>query len=280
MTDDVGRVLGGRYRLLARIGSGSTTTVFAAEDLELGHRVAVKLFASELAEDGPFLERFVAAAEQLVALQHPNIVAVHDWGCDDEPFLVTDLCEGGSLRDLLGAGRRLTPSQALVVSLESAQALDHAHAHGFVHHNLRPTNVLFSSDQRLRIDDFALALLPSKATAPAEDGSLSEGRYASPEQARDKPVGPASDVYSLALIATEAVSGLPPPVDETVVGMLMARAEAAAELTDGLAGLRGPLERCAQLDPADRPEAGELAGTAVAPHTLANLVSESYDTLK
>lgn len=255
-SDHIGRVLADRYRLASVIGSGRTTSVFVAEDLKLDRRVAVKLAHPHLAEDELFVQRFHTEAQRTAPIVHPNLVAIFDWGVDGQPFLVTELCEGGSLEGVHRSGRTITPSQALVTALETARALEHAHNLGVVHGSVKPSNVLFDTNQRLRLSDLGLTSLTSASLA---EDTVDSVRYLSPEQARGRPVDSPSDLYSLALTLNELVSGDRPPVDDSVVGTMMTRAESAAQVSTELAGLRGPLERCGRLDPADRPEAGELA---------------------
>src|SRR5438067_4022403 len=111
MADQVGRVLGGRYRLRAAVGTGASAQVFLADDATLGRQVAVKLLHPALAGDDAFLRRFRAEARAAAALSHPNIMAVYDWGEDeDAPYLVCEYLAGGSLCALLDAGHRLSPS--------------------------------------------------------------------------------------------------------------------------------------------------------------------------
>ncbi|MEL7208692.1 MAG: protein kinase, partial [Actinomycetota bacterium] len=158
MTDQIGRVLGGRYRLLAPIGAGASAQVFLAEDVRLRRRVAVKVLHDVLAEDEAFLKRLRAEARAVAQLRHPGILAVYDWsGGDDLPYLVSEFLGGGSLRAMLDQGSRLTPAQALLVGLETARALDHAHRRGFVHRDITPPNLLFDDDGRLVVADFGIA---------------------------------------------------------------------------------------------------------------------------
>jgi serine/threonine-protein kinase len=118
MTDQIGRVLSGRYRLIAPVGTGASAQVFLADDVRLRRRVAVKVLHAALADDDAFLRRFRAEAQAAAALNHPNIVAVYDWGDDDgAPYIVTEYLGGGSLRAILDQGVRLTQSQALLVGL-------------------------------------------------------------------------------------------------------------------------------------------------------------------
>jgi serine/threonine-protein kinase len=125
MADLVGRVLAGRYRLLGSIGAGAGGRVYAADDVRLRRRVAVKVLHAGLSDDMGFLRRFRTEAQLAASLHHPNVMAVYDWGEDDGiPFMVLELLEGGSLRGMLDAGIRLTPSQATHVGRQVAAALE------------------------------------------------------------------------------------------------------------------------------------------------------------
>lgn len=260
MTDLVGRVLSGRYRLTASIGAGASAQVFLAEDTRLRRRVAVKLLHVALAEDEAFLRRFRAEAQAAAALNHPHIVAVYDWGEDaGTPYLVTELLSGGSLRGILDAGYRLNPSQALLVGLEAARALEHAHQRGFVHRDIKPANLLFGDDGRLRIADFGIARAVAEAawTEPA-GAMLGTARYASPEQARGELVDGRADVYALGLVLIEAVTGKVPFAADTMIATLMARIDTPVDVAEALGPLRRALVRAGQPSPADRPDAGEF----------------------
>ena len=238
MTDQIGRVLGGRYRLLSPLGSGASAQVYLADDVRLRRRVAVKVLHPALADDESFLRRFRAEAQAAAALSHPHLLAVYDWSDDDRPFLVTEYLAGGSLRAMLDAGHRLSPAQALVVGLEAARALDHAHRHGFVHRDIKPANLLFGDDGRLRVADFGLARAIAEAGWTEPTGAvLGTARYASPEQARGEALDGRSDVYSLALVLVEAVTGEVPFTADTTIGTLMARLDRSLDVPAEL----GPL---------------------------------------
>jgi serine/threonine-protein kinase len=264
MSDQVGRVLSGRYRLLAPIGSGASAQVYLADDTRLRRRVAVKLLHAGLADDEAFLRRFRAEAQAAAALNHPHIVAVFDWSDDTGggavPYLVTEYLGGGSLRGILDAGKRLTPAQALVVGLEATRALDFAHRRGFVHRDIKPANLLFGEEGRLRIADFGLARALAEAAWTEPAGAvLGTARYASPEQARGELVDGRADVYSLALVLIEAVTGTVPFAADTTIGTLMARVERPVEVPAALGPLRPVLERAGRPQPDDRPDAGDFA---------------------
>ena len=127
---EIGRVLGGRYRIIAPIGVGASARVYLADDITLRRRVAVKVLHEALAVDSGFLRRFRAEAQSAASLNHPHVLGVYDWGHDDVPYLVSEYLAGGSLQSMLDAGHRLTTSQALLVGLEAARGLEYAHGEG------------------------------------------------------------------------------------------------------------------------------------------------------
>ena len=242
--DLVGHTLNARYRLLALLGSGSSARVYLAHDVQLARQVAVKVLHASLAEDPEFLRRFRIEAEALGQLTHPNIVTVHDFNdganaLGEPPYLVTNYLEGGSLRNLLDQGYRLTPSQAARLGLDIVRGLGFAHARGYVHRDVKPANVLFTDDQRAHIADFGLARAKAEAARTEADGApVGTMRYLSPEQvmgeASDK-----SDVYSLALVLVESVTGVVPFSRDNWQGTVFARTredlrapEMLGELTD------------------------------------------------
>jgi eukaryotic-like serine/threonine-protein kinase len=272
MTDQIGRVLGGRYRLLSAVGSGASAHVYLADDVRLRRRVAVKVLHPALADDELFLRRFRAEARAAAALSHPHILAVFDWsGDEDQPYLVTEFLGGGSLRSMLDAGHRLSPAQTLVVGLETARALDHAHRQGFVHRDIKPANLLFGDDARLRVADFGLARAIAEAGWTEPTGAvLGTARYASPEQARGESVDGRSDIYSLALVLVEAVTGTVPFSADTTIGTLMARLEHPLAVPEVMGPLTGILAPAGGLDPGERPDAAAFgAGLVAAAELLA-----------
>ncbi len=259
LTDQVGRVVSGRYRLVAPLGAGASAQVFLADDVRLERQVAVKMLQPTLAHDERFLRRFRAEARTVAAISHPNVVIVYDWGEDEVPYLVTEYLAGGSLRAMLHAGRLLTPSQALVVGLDICRGLAHAHGTGLVHRDLKPANVLFDTAGRLRIADFGLARAIAEAAVTEPDGAMvGTVRYAAPEQARGERLDGRADVYALALVLVEAVTGTVPFEADTTIGTLMARVDRDIEPPEALGPLRSVVERAGRLRAADRPDAEEL----------------------
>jgi len=262
VADLAGRVLAGRYRLTAPIGTGASGRVYAAWDVRLRRRVAVKVLHAALADDAGFLRRFGTEAQLAASLHHPHVVAVYDWGEDETPFMVLELLEGGSLRALLDRGAHLTPAQAAAVGRQVAAALDYAHARGLVHRDVKPANLLFDEHGGVRVADFGLARALAEASWTEPAGAvLGTARYAAPEQVKGV-VDARSDIYSLALVLVEAVTGAVPFAGETSLAGLLSRMERHLEAPAELGPLATVLERAGRADPAER--WGSAAGFATA----------------
>src|SRR5579862_8383127 len=225
VSEPLGRVLGDRYRLVAALGSGASAHVFLAEDLVLQRRVAVKVLQPALVHDESFLRRFRAEARSVAALNHPHVLRVFDWGEDEDgPYLVLEYLEGGSLHDMLARGRRLSIAQAARTGAQAADGLAYAHTRGLVHRDVKPANLLFDEEGRVRVADFGVArALAGSSVSEPSGGMLGTARYASPEQAQGQPLDGRSDVYSLALVLCEAVTGSVPFVKASPLATLQAR---------------------------------------------------------
>ncbi|MED6328018.1 MAG: PASTA domain-containing protein [Actinomycetota bacterium] len=256
-----GRMLGGRYRLGNVIGTGGSGTVYLADDLSLGRQVAVKVLHSSLVGDEAFVERFRTEARLVASLADPHVVAIYDWGVDGQAYLVTEYLGGGSLRSILSSGRTLSPSQMLTVALEACRALDHAHRQGIVHRDVKPANLLFGQDARLRIADFGLAEALTGASSRelfGGGGVIGTARYASPEQAQGLPLDGRSDVYALALCMVEGVTGHLPFVADTISDTLVARVGRDVPIPDALGPLVPVVAHAGTADVGNRPTAREL----------------------
>ena len=261
ITESVGRVLGKRYRLLSALGTGASAHVYLAEDVSLQRHVAVKVLQPALAQDASFLKRFGAEARSVASLNHPNVLRVFDWGEDaDGPYLVLEYLGGGSLRDILDGGTRLSHAQAARLGAEAARGLAYAHARGLVHRDVKPANLLFDEDGRVRVADFGVARALAEAAWTEPAGAMvGTARYASPEQAEGQQVDGRSDVYSLALVLYESVTGEVPFVADTTFGTLMARVGAPLPRHPALGPLDNVLARAAAPEAAARLDAAGLA---------------------
>jgi serine/threonine-protein kinase len=261
IAEQVGRVIGGRYRLLAVVGAGASAQVFAADDTRLARRVAVKLLHPALAGDAMFLRKFQAEARLAASLNHRNVLHVYDWGDEDgTPYLVLEYLGGGSLRSLLDTGFLLSPQQAAAIGAEAAHGLAYAHRRGLVHRDIKPANLLFDDDGRLLVADFGLARALAEAATTEPLGTvMGTARYASPEQVEGRPVDDRTDVYSLALTLYESVTGRVPFAGETTVATLMARVGAVLPPARELGPLAPVLAQAAISEPLARLDAAALA---------------------
>jgi serine/threonine-protein kinase len=204
-----GATLAGRYRVLRRLGSGGMATVFLAEDERLGRRVAVK----RLHTDAPkaSLRRFRNEARLGAALNHPSFVAVYDTAVTDEgALIVMEWVDGTSLAELSG-GRRMRPQRALPILRAVADALDHAHSQGVVHRDVKPGNILVGDEDVVKLADLGIARAVGATQITSEGSVVGTLPYMSPERlAGPGSGGPESDVYALAAVAYELLSGRPP----------------------------------------------------------------------
>ncbi len=256
----VGRVIAGRYHLIAPIGSGASATVFLAQDARLGRRIAIKMAHPALVGDSQFRRRFQAEARAAAQLSHPHLLPVFDWGDDPDVYLVTELLAGGSLRSMLEEGHRLSISQALVIGLHAAEGLSHAHRRGFVHRDIKPANLLFGSEGRLRVADFGIARAVAEAAWTEPEGALiGTARYAAPEQATGSSIDGRADIYALALTLIEAVTGSVPLVEGSPLGTMIRRQDTDLPVGEELGPLVSVLTQAGRVDPNERPDAAEFA---------------------
>ena len=197
--------LAGRYRVLRRLGSGGVATVFLAEDERLGRKVAVKRLHAHRAEE--MAQRFEREARLGASLNHPNLVAVYDITADEDAvIIVMEYVGGGTLAEAIRAGP-LDHQRALAILHGAAAGLDHAHAQGVVHRDVKPANVLIGEDGRVKVADLGIAIA-AEATHITRSGTvLGTPSYMAPEQLDGAVAGPAVDIYALATMAFEAFTG-------------------------------------------------------------------------
>ena len=265
VADLTGRVLAGRYRLLTPIGAGASGRVYIADDVRLRRRVAVKVLHAALADDAGFLRRFRAEAQVAASLHHPNVMAVYDWGDDDVPFMVLELLRGGSLRGLLDTGEHLTPAQAIHIGRQVTAALEYAHVRGLVHRDIKPANLLFDEHGILRVADFGLARALAEASWTEPAGSVvGTARYAAPEQASGAPLDGRADLYALAIVLIESVTGSVPAMGDTAIGTIAVRQHTPVLAPPELGRLGPVLERAGRPDPAERYPDAATMGAALA----------------
>lgn len=213
------RLLGGRYQLGPVLGRGGMAEVRRARDLRLGRDVAIKQLRVDLASDPTFQARFRREAQAAAGLNHPNIVAVYDTGEEADPgsgvhvpYIVMELVEGHTLREILRTGRQIMPNKALEFTQGVLDALSYSHKAGIVHRDIKPANVMLTSSGQVKVMDFGIAraVADTSATMTQTAAVIGTAQYLSPEQARGETVDSRSDIYSAGCLLYELLVGRPP----------------------------------------------------------------------
>ena len=261
----IGKVIVGRYRIESlRSDSSAAVKVYEADDLRHNKKVSVRLMTTRslidldagVIDEPSALASYKELMQQLFAMNHPTLVCIDDWGDTviegvRHAFNVTEFYGQGTLREFLDRGRRLSPSQALVVGIDVCRALHHAHQNGFVHGDVRPANLIFGDDARVRLTG-----LGTKRSASAEQMSLEQAKYAAPEIGLGLVPNGQTDIYSLAITLLESITGDVPFVGESVAITLANRVDKLLPVSADMGPIAAPIER------AGRPLADER-GTAL-----------------
>jgi beta-lactam-binding protein with PASTA domain len=257
VADVVGATLAGRYHVVARIAGGGMGDVYRGHDVLLDRPVAVKVLHPGLAGDPDVVDRFLQEARAAARLVHANVVAVYDWGAEDQRtyYMVMEYVAGTDLRDILVARGSIEPAQAVEVMTPVCDALAAAHSQGLVHRDVKPENVLLAGSGMVKVADFGIAAIAdADTTAPVD--VLGTLRYLSPEQARGQPATFASDIWAAGAVLSECLTGRP-PLQGSGTELLRRRAEEHPTPPSSLVSGIPPdldavvLKACA-LDPADR----------------------------
>ncbi len=275
MQDLVGKTLG-QYEIKAEVGRGGMATVYRGYQASLNRAVAVKVLAGELARDPDFRQRFQREAHAVAQLAHPHILAVYDFGEDPATgvvYLVTQFVDGGTLAGRMGGpqtggpqtGGPMPPTEAARIAAQIARALAFAHAAGVIHRDIKPGNVLMTSDGHPLLSDFGIAKIMAETRMTRTGTSLGTPAYMSPEQAQGMPVDHRSDIYALGVMLYEMLAGVLPFQADTPVALLHQHvANPPPPLRERVPGIPRSLEkivmRALSKNPDDRfATAGEFA---------------------
>jgi eukaryotic-like serine/threonine-protein kinase len=249
----------GRYRIADVLGRGGMATVYLARDDELERPVAIKVLAGNLADDPVFRDRFLREARLAAQLSHPNVVQIFDQGEDDgNPYIVMEYVDGRSLAEELEAEHRLDPARVVDLGVEACAGLEHAHAAGLVHRDIKPGNLLLGSDGTLKIADFGIARAAETTRLTQMGSVLGTAAYLSPEQALGEEVTAAADIYSFGCVLYECLAGRTPYVFETLAELAVKHQQEPIRplreiRPEVLQGVEGVVMRCLARNPAYRP---------------------------
>jgi eukaryotic-like serine/threonine-protein kinase len=263
-------LVAGRYELVRPLGHGAMATVDLAQDAELDRPVALKRLAENLARDEELRRRFVREARLAARLAHPNVVRVFDVGEDEgRPFIAMEYVEGQTLAELVALRGKLPSAEAATLGVQVCAALAAAHAAGLVHRDVKPQNLLLSSDGALKLGDFGIAVGHEGTRLTLEGTVLGTVGYLAPEQARGEQVTAAADIYAVGAVLYELLTGEPPRGAATLADLgaeggfdppdVAARAPAAPP------DLVAVVTECLAVRPEDRPRSAAALAQRLAP---------------
>jgi eukaryotic-like serine/threonine-protein kinase len=263
--------IAGRYRLEGRLGFGGMSTVHRAFDERLERQVAVKLLAEHLADDPTFVSRFQREAQAAARLVHPNVVQVFDSGQDDETgqyFIVMEYIEGSSCAEILRDDGWVEVEEAIAIIEQACEGLHYAHRHGVVHRDVKPGNLLRSTEGEVKLADFGIAKATEQSSITQVGSVLGTAAYLAPEQARGEEAGPAADLYALGVVTYQLISGrLPYDASSLTELALKQQSEAPAMLDTLVAAVTPELAEAVAialaLEPRDRYQTAREMGRAL-----------------
>ena len=268
MRPTAGQVFGSRYELISRIAIGGMGEVWKANDSVIGRTVAIKILKDEYMGDSGFRERFRAEARHAALVNHEGIANVFDYGEEEgSAYLVMELVPGEALSSIIEREKILPSSRVLSIVAQTASALHAAHQAGLVHRDIKPGNLLITPDGSVKITDFGIARLADQVPLTATGQVMGTVQYLAPEQAGGKPASPATDVYSLGIVAYEALAGKRPFRGESQVAIAMAQIkETPPELPSSIpSAVRALVMSCMAKKPEGRPaSAHDLSQAALA----------------
>lgn len=220
----IGRLLSGRYRIEAVVGTGGMAVVYRAQDLEQKRTVAIKVLRPEYESDMEFVRRFSREAEAAAKMFHENIVNLLDVGIDgDMRYIVMEYVDGRTLKEMIREEGRIHPDVALRMTIRILAAVDHAHRNGIVHRDIKPQNILVDRDGQVKVADFGIARLKTSQTTKLDPNGSAMGsvHYLSPEQARGEVADEQSDLYSVGIVLYEMLTGHVPFDGETTISVAL-----------------------------------------------------------
>ena len=280
MRPSAGITFGGRYELSSRIAVGGMGEVWQATDSIIGRTVAIKILKDEYMGDPGFLERFRAEARHAALVNHEGIANVFDYGEEQgSAYIVMELVPGEPLSSIIEREGRLPANRVLGIVAQTATSLQAAHDAGLVHRDIKPGNLLITPEGRVKITDFGIARIADQVPLTATGQVMGTVQYLAPEQASGHTATPATDIYSLGVVAYECLAGKRPFTGESQVAIAMAQInDTPPDLPNDVPEpVRNLVYACLAKDAAGRPEtAAKLAQAATALHRGDVQLAASY----
>lgn len=216
------KIFGGRYEVLEQIGAGGMAIVYKAKDALLNRVVTIKVLREQFIADDDFIRRFRREAQSAASLSHPNIVSIYDVGKDgDTEYIVMEFVEGRNLKEIIREFAPLSTDQAINLARQITSAIQNAHEHHIIHRDIKPHNILVTSDGIAKVTDFGIARAVSSATVTHTGDIIGSVHYLSPEQAKGLQSNEQSDIYSLGIVLYELLTGRVPYDGETPIAIAL-----------------------------------------------------------
>ena len=213
-----GKFVADRYEILAVVGAGGMSDVYKAKDHVLGRFVAIKVLKQEFAEDVNFVTKFRTEAQSAAGLEHPNIVNIYDVGSEEGfHYIVMEYVEGITLKTYIEKKRQLSYKEAISIAIQVGRGIEAAHNKNIVHRDIKPQNIMISTEGKVKVTDFGIARAATSNTIHSD--VMGSVHYSSPEQARNGFVDGKSDIYSLGIVMYEMVTGRVPFDGDTTVAI-------------------------------------------------------------
>ena len=217
---EVGSFLSDRYEILSKVGAGVMSDVYKAKDHILSRFVAIKVLKQEFSEDSSFVTKFRAEAQSAAGLDHPNIVNIYDVGSENGLYyIVMEYVEGITLKTYIEKKGQLSFKESASIAIQVARGIESAHNKNIIHRDIKPQNIIISTEGKVKVTDFGIAKATSSNTISSD--VMGSVHYASPEQARNGFVDGRSDIYSLGIVMFEMVTGRVPFDGETTVAVAL-----------------------------------------------------------
>ena len=250
----IGQILGNRYEILEKIGSGGMADVYKAHCRFLDRFVAVKVLKKDFTQDEAFIEKFKKESLAVAKLSHHTIVNIYDVGEDEDIYyIIMELIEGKTLKKCIKEKKFFLENEVIDISLQIAEALKHAHANNIVHRDIKPQNIMINDEGKIKVTDFGIARTASQNTVQCEKEMMGSVHYSSPEQAKGRLTDEKSDLYSLGIVMYEMATGILPFEGESPITVAYKQIKEAVNFPEKLDnnisnGLRNVILKAVQKD--------------------------------